>query len=188
MAACRSNEFAVGGGGGSLFTDYLVEALMGGAADVLGTVTLATSYAFILQRLSAWDQNPMFKCNLSKFSSIRTCRQSIQTEQLQSIQTEQLQSIQPEQLRRLTDHFPDPKKEHMLDPGYEEDKRDVPVNIRRRNKKKEKIFADFRKFASLGLLVSVGEEYLYWAAVRSKSCRLTSLGQHYWHLVDKGKI
>jgi len=34
----------------------------------------------------------------------------------------------------------------------------------------------------------VGEEYMYYAAQNSKSCKLTALGYHYWRLVKEGKI
>ena len=40
----------------------------------------------------------------------------------------------------------------------------------------------------VGLVCPVGEEHMYYAAMNSKSCKLTPLGQHYWNLVKSGKI
>jgi len=40
----------------------------------------------------------------------------------------------------------------------------------------------------VGLVVPVSEEHMYYAAINSKSCRLTALGGHYWRLVNQKKI
>jgi hypothetical protein len=34
----------------------------------------------------------------------------------------------------------------------------------------------------------VGAEYLYWAAVRSQSCKLTASGKYIWELVEGKRI
>ena len=36
--------------------------------------------------------------------------------------------------------------------------------------------------ASVGLVESVDTDHMYFAAMESKSCRLTVLGAHYWKL------
>jgi len=38
------------------------------------------------------------------------------------------------------------------------------------------------------LVVPVGEDHMYYAAINSKSCKLTILGEHYWKLVKKNRI
>jgi len=38
------------------------------------------------------------------------------------------------------------------------------------------------------LVVPVDEEFMYFAAMNSKSCRLTELGYHYWRLIKKNKL
>lgn len=50
------------------------------------------------------------------------------------------------------------------------------------------IFKDLQKFESVGLVVPVDEDNMYFAAMNSKSCRLTALGYHYWRLVKDKRI
>jgi len=38
------------------------------------------------------------------------------------------------------------------------------------------------------VLVPVGEDHMYYAAMNSKSCKLTVLGAHYWSLVKNERI
>jgi hypothetical protein len=40
----------------------------------------------------------------------------------------------------------------------------------------------------VGLVAPVGEEHMYYAAMNSKSCKLTTLGAQYWRHVQSGKI
>ena len=172
LAATRPDQPGIATSGGSVFTNLLVEALDGGAADLLGQVTLSSAYAFVDIRLGAFDQRPMFKCHISSFSELRKCEEGIARAML----------------RNMVRYFIDVYTEYALDPSYEEDKRDATPEKQERNKQNEAIFAEFRKLASLGLLEPVGEKYLYWAAVKSKACRLTSLGRHYWQLVKAGRV
>jgi len=47
---------------------------------------------------------------------------------------------------------------------------------------------DLQKLQSVGLVIPVDEEHMYFAAMRSKACKLTDLGHHYWRLVQEGRI
>ena len=40
----------------------------------------------------------------------------------------------------------------------------------------------------VGLIVPVDEEHMYYAAMNSKSCRLTALGAQYWRLANENKL
>ena len=40
----------------------------------------------------------------------------------------------------------------------------------------------------VNLVVPVGETHMYYAAMNSKSCKLTALGVHYWNLVKNNRI
>ena len=51
-----------------------------------------------------------------------------------------------------------------------------------------KIFAELQKLEGVGLVVPVEEEHMYFAAMKSKGCELTSIGKQYWRLVNKGAI
>ena len=72
-------------------------------------------------------------------------------------------------------------QEFALDPEYEPES-DNP------SQEKTKKFAILQKFNRVNLVVPVGEEHMYFAAMNSKSCKLTDLGKHYWKLVKKGRI
>jgi hypothetical protein len=85
-------------------------------------------------------------------------------------------------LRKITEYFPDPSNDFPLNPSYEYTNVSVaiPDNVSK--------FKNLQKMQSVGLVVPVDEEYMYWAAQNSKVCRLTLLGMHYWRLVKENKI
>lgn len=49
-------------------------------------------------------------------------------------------------------------------------------------------FFDLQKLEGVGLVVPVNEEHMYYAAMNSKSCKLTPIGKRYWKLVKEGRI
>ena len=51
-----------------------------------------------------------------------------------------------------------------------------------------RVFSDLQKLEGIGLVVPVGEEHMYFAAMNSKSCALTSMGKQYWRLVHNNLI
>lgn len=165
LCASRETESAMEGGGGGLFTSLVCGALDGGAADVCGKVTVAGVYAYADEALGGWDQRPLFKCHVSNLVSLRQC----------------IPAVDPQILRLLPKYFESPTEELQLDPSYEPD-------AEPRNPEHEKIFGDLQKLRAARLVIPVGEEHMYYAAMRSKSCRLTPLGVFYRHLVNSGKI
>ena len=56
------------------------------------------------------------------------------------------------------------------------------------NKEHEEIFSILQKYVKLNLVVPVGEDHMYYAAIHYKSCKLTAQGQHYWDLAKRGTI
>ena len=56
------------------------------------------------------------------------------------------------------------------------------------NKEHEMIFAVLQKYVKLNLVVPVGAEHMYYAAINRKACKLTAQGQHYWKLVQSNKV
>src|SRR5205085_10120187 len=54
-----------------LFSTYLCGALEGGAADLLGKVTIASIYAYLSESFGPWDQRPMFKANVERLHELR---------------------------------------------------------------------------------------------------------------------
>lgn len=166
LAACQSDESAYEG----VFTPLLLDALMGGAMNLLGEVTPGSVYSHLDRSLGAWDQRPIFKANIKNFVCLR----------------KNIPPVSKAELRKLIVHFDTPDMEYQLDPTYEEDKRDIPGG--EKNPEHEAIFKLFRKYASLNLLVPVGAPHMYQAAVNSKQCELTPLGRYYWNLVKRKKI
>lgn len=170
LAACGPNKYSEESNGSGVFTSLLVEALYGGAMNLLGEVSPGSIYSYIDRALGGWEQRPMFKANIDGFVSLR----------------KNVPPIMINELRKITEIFENPYEEYMLDPTYEPNKE--LLEDKTVNKEHEKIFALLQKYVKLSLVVPVGEEHMYYAAVHSKSCKLTALGQHYWNLVNKGTI
>ena len=175
LTASRDDEPALEVNGHGVFTSLLLDALRGGAADLRGHISPGSVYAFIDQALGPWQQRPVFKTNIKRFTSIRTVTPP----------------VPPEILRKITEYFPAPQDEMQLDPSFEDTNTKAIVhtlvepyaiagNVA--------IFKHLQKFQSVGLVVPVGEEHMYYAAMRTKSCRLTALGYHYWRLVKEKRI
>ncbi len=165
LTASRDTESAMEIDGRGVFTSLVVDALRGGAADLRGHVSGGGVYAYVDQALGPWDQRPIFKTNVSRFTAIR--------------------SISPpvpfETLRKICLYFPRPQDEFLLNPSFEfTDPSADPANVA--------VFKDLQKFEGVALVVPVGEEHMYFAAMNSKSCRLTALGYQYWRLVKERRI
>ncbi len=165
LTASRSSEVAIQTGGMSLFTSLVAAALEGGAADAVGRITVASIYAYIEESLGPWDQRPLFKAHLSTLISLRNTKPAIDS------------AI----LRKFPAWFAQPDAEFPLDSSYEPD-------AEPRNEEHEQIFGDLQKCRAAKLLEPVGEEHMYFAAIRDKACRLTPLGRHYWRLANEGRI
>ncbi|MFA1819609.1 caspase domain-containing protein [Virgibacillus oceani] len=165
LTSSRGHEFSMEEDGSGVFTSLLLDALEGGAADLRGNVTPGSVYSYIDEALGAWEQRPVFKTNVSRFTSLRQVTPLIPLETLMNI----------------TKYFEDPTQEIALDPSFEDtEPGHNPDNV--------KIFKDLQKFVSKGLVVPVGEEHMYYAAMNSTSCKLTALGYQYWRLVNENKL
>ncbi len=166
LTASRDSESAIEVNGHGIFTNLLLDALQGGAADLRGHVTPGSVYAYIDQALGPWDQRPVFKTNVTRFTSLRTINPPIPLNVL----------------RKIIEYFPAPEQEYDLDPSYEFTNKGgaTPEHVG--------IFKDLQKFEGVNLVVPVGEEHMYFAAMNSKSCKLTALGYHYWRLVKESRI
>lgn len=171
LAACGESEYATEENGRGIFTSLLVEALYGGAMNLVGEVSPGSIYSYIDRSLGAWDeQRPLFKANINSFVSLR----------------KNAPPIPIAELRRITEFFPTQYDEYPLDPTYEPDKHEA--DIKEVNKEHEDIFAILQRFVKLNLVIPVDAEHMYYAAIYHKSCKLTAQGQHYWKLVNKNTI
>lgn len=175
LTASKDDEAAMEINGHGVFTNLLLDALQGGASDLRGHITPGSIYAYIDQALGPWDQRPVFKTNITRFTSLRTV----------------ISQVPIEVLRSLTEYFPSATHQFDLDPSFEvtnnstiEHKIIEPYA----NEQNVKKFKDLQKLESVGLVVPIGEEHMYFAAMNSKSCKLTALGYHYWRLVKEKRI
>ena len=119
-----------------------------------------------------WDQRPVFKTNTDSFVSLREVDPAISLDDL----------------RKLKKLFPTEDYEYRLDPSYEprdEGRTDAMPPAEPRN---NRVFSLLQKYNRHGLLVPVGADHMWNAAMESKSCRLTLLGKHYRRLADQGLL
>jgi hypothetical protein len=165
LTASSATQYAIEEDGSGIFTNLLVDALNGSASNLLGDITPGSIYAHIDQSLGPWEQRPIFKTNVKSFTTLRKVQAPIQLKDLKSI----------------TKLFKDPHQEFQLDPSYEPQS-DCP------NDNHMEMFAILQKYNRINLVIPVDEEHMYYAAMNSKSCKLTALGVHYWHLVNKERI
>ena len=161
-------------GGRGLFTDILVDGLSGAACDIRGNVSPAALYSHVDQTLGAWEQRPLYKANVSSFITLRQVAPK----------------VPDDVLRRLVEYFPDPAHHFALDPSYEPDRQNIPEELRHLpiNEDHTRIFKELQLCNRHGLVVPVGEEHMYYAAINSKACRLTATGAHYRNLAAIGRL
>lgn len=171
LTASNRDEVAIEDGitGHGVFTELLIQGLNGGAADVSGNITPASLYSFVDQSLGVWEQRPLFKTNITGFLPIRTVEAKV-----------------PKRvLRKLHQYFVESTSEFPLDPSFEfTNTPEITHEYKEPYAKEENIvkFKELQLYESVGLIEPVGEEHMYFAAMNSKSCRLTPLGLHYWKL------
>lgn len=165
LTASSANQYALEQNGSGVFTALLVDALNGSAANLVGDITPGSVYAHIDQSLGPWEQRPIFKTNVKSFTTLRKVHPPITLMDL----------------RRITELFPNPSEGFQLNPSYEPDS-DHP------NDEHVKKFKILQRYNRVNLVVPVGEEHMYFAAMNSRSCKLTALGVHYWNLVKKDRI
>ena len=175
LTASRSTETSVELNGHGLFTSLLLEALKGGAADITGHITPGGIYAYIDKALGPWEQRPVFKTNVTRFTPLRRV----------------IPQVDISIIRKICTYFPDENAELPIDPSFEPtNSLDVKHDVIQpyANPHNTKIFSDLQKLEGIGLVVPIGEEHMYFAAMHSKSCALTSIGKQYWRLVNNRLI
>jgi hypothetical protein len=156
--------------GHGIFTSLMVEALNGAAADILGQVTPGAIYHYADQALGSWEQRPVFKTNVTSWTPLRRVAPGPGSP-----------ALARETLRKIVDYFPKVDDELKLAPEYE-------FTTPNPDAAKVTIFKDLQAFAGVDLVVPVGEQHLYFAAINSKSCKLTPFGKRYWQLVKHNRI
>lgn len=168
LTAATADQYAKEDDSGGVFTTLLVDALQGAAANLVGDITPGSVYAHIDQSLGPWQQRPVFKTNVKSFVSLRTVPAAVDLADL----------------RRLTEFFPAPGAEFKLDPSFEPE-RDPPSldGLPAPDPENTRTFAILQQLNRVNLVAPVDAPHMYHAAIESKSCKLTVLGEHYRRLV-----
>jgi hypothetical protein len=172
LTASTEQQYATEKNGGGVFTNLLVDALNGAACNLVGHITPGAVYAHIDQSLGPWEQRPVFKTNVRQFVSLRSATPPIALEWL----------------LRLTEFFPKPGMKFQLDPTFEPEPTGRPEGLPPGDPENTARFAVLQKYNRVNLVVPVGAPDMWHAAMESKSCQLTPLGEHYRHLVEKNRI
>ena len=162
LTASRPGQLAYEIGGHGVFTNLILGALRGGAANVRGHISAAAIYAYAEAALGAWDQRPLYKSHAGHLGPVRTVAPLITDALLREI---------PTYFTNSDDAFP-------LDMTYEETNGAAkPENVI--------IFKKFKQLQIAGLLRPRLGPDLYWTAERSGSVVLTDLGQFYHQLASR---
>lgn len=173
LTASTADQYSNEINGSGVFTNLFVDALSGAAGNLVGEVTPGSIYAHIDQSLGPWAQRPVFKTNVKSFVSLRKVQPPISLSELQ----------------KIVDLFPTSGFEFQLNPSFEPERANVedltipapdPVNTAK--------FAILQKYNRVNLVVPVGAPHMWHAAMESKACKLTVLGEHYRKLVELGRI
>ena len=175
LTASAAHQYAAEGEEGGVFTNLFVDALNGAAANLLGDVTPGSVYAHVDQSLGPWAQRPVFKTNVKTFVSLRKAAAPINLTDLQALAT----------------HFPQADFEFPLDPAYEPERSEeqkADPGIPAPDPQKNAIFRVLQNYVKVNLVRPVGAPHMWHAAMQSRGCELTVLGQHYRKLVADGLI
>ncbi len=165
LTASSAEQYAIEINGSGVFTTLFIDAMNGSASNLVGDITPGSIYAHIDQSLGSWEQRPIFKTNVTTFTTLRKVQPPISLSDL----------------KRLTELFPIKGQEFKLDPSYEPESENPDDD----NMAKFKLL---QKYNRINLVVPVDAEHMYFAAMESKSCKLTILGEHYWNLISKERI
>lgn len=160
--------------GHGLFAGLLLDGLNGSASDVLGNITPASLYSHVDQTLGPWEQRPIYKANVQTFITLRQVGPKVPLEVL----------------RKLPVYFPDPTSVFALDPSFEPDRQNVPDEFKHLpvNAMNTSIFKELQACNRYGLVMPVGGEHMYYAAMNSTGCKLTAVGAHYRKLAEMKRI
>lgn len=175
LTASTAEQYASEKDGSGIFTNLLVDALGGAAANLVGKVTPGSVYAHIDQSLGPWAQRPVFKTNVKTFASLR----------------EVTPPLEPADLRRISEFFPRPDHVFPLDPTYEPERSPQQIDtssLPAPDPVNTAVFGILQKYNRVNLVVPVNAPHMWHAAMGSKACELTPLGRHYRRLVDEGMI
>ncbi|MGB3149346.1 MAG: caspase family protein, partial [Maribacter sp.] len=101
LTASSAEQYAIEEKGSGVFTTLFIDAMNGGASNLVGDVTPGSIYAHIDQSLGSWEQRPIFKTNVTTFTTLRKVQPPIKLSDL----------------KMLTSLFPKKGEDFKLDPS-----------------------------------------------------------------------
>src|SRR5581483_1055374 len=124
--------------------------------------------------LGPWhQQRPVFKSNVKSFVSLRKVQAPLPLADI----------------KRLVEFFPTPGFEVQLDPSFEPEITGRPEGAAPPNPDNTAKFAVLQRYNRVNLVVPGSSKPNMWhAAIESKTCKLTVLGEHYRRLVELKRI
>jgi len=171
-------QYSVERNGAGLFTQIMVEGLKGAAQDLLGEVHLSALYNYADRLLNAWEQRPVVKIHTDRMTILRKNKPELNIESI----------------RRLPAYFPEEDYVYPLSPENEDTTYEQGNQNAHKNAQKEPFkymiqdFKELQSYARKGLVEPVDEEHMYFAAMNSTGCQLTTLGKMYRKLVMEGYV
>ncbi|NKJ71806.1 caspase family protein [Rhizobium leguminosarum bv. viciae] len=178
LTASTEEQYAHEGGNGApgVFTNLMVDALEGAAANLVGDITPGSVYAHIDQSLGPWGgQRPVFKTNVESFVSLRKVDPPIPLSAL----------------HQLPILFPTPDHKIQLDPSFEPERSEeqkADPTLPKPDPTNNAIFEVLQNYTKVNLSRPVGAKHMWHAVMTRKYCELTVLGKHYWRLVKDDLI
>ena len=163
LAASRGDQVA-GETDRGIFSNFLGGALEGGAADVLGKVTIAGLYSYLDESFGAWNQRPAFKANVDRLHELRRCTPAVPLTEL----------------RQICELFPAAGHLFELDPSYE-------PSAEPRDPEHERVFSTLQKYRAAKLVSRWTRTTCTSPRWRARR-RLTPLGRHYWQVAKEGRL
>ncbi|MBL7773188.1 MAG: caspase family protein [Chitinophagaceae bacterium] len=162
----------------SLFTNQLIQAIKGGAADISGKITLSGIYAYIERALQPDEPRPLFKSNIMQMITISEAKERINIKVL----------------RELPNYFSSADAHRSLDKSYEWTEYEKYKHLKNPPENPEEeniiIFRHLQDMTKQGLIKPSLEQTkdMYWVAINEESCCLTELGKHYWYLAKNNNL
>ena len=172
LTASTKEQYATEENGSGVFTTLFLDALNGSAANLTGDISPGGVYAHVDQSIGGWEQRPVFKTNVKQFVSLRKVTPPIATSEL----------------RRILEFFPNRGFQFHLDPTFEPEMKGRDPGMPPPDPENTRTFAILQRYNRLNLVVPVDAIHMWNAAMESKACRLTALGEHYRALVEKKRI
>lgn len=87
LTSCATNQYAFEKNGHGLFTNVVLQALRGGASDILGQIFITDVFNFSNKYFGAWDQRPILKSHFSRMSCLRKSKPRIERALIKNLAT-----------------------------------------------------------------------------------------------------